>query len=299
MIADDPAGSALRVTLAAAGFVGGCAYAALMIATDRGDGFPVVMLHGFGVDQRILEPLDAVLAARGCRRLYMALPWTEAGHDPTVTSTEQLADQLVSQVSSYLAGASYAVLGNSYGGQLARYLAHAEPEAVAGVATMVSVYEAEGFARTVPERVVLGKESESVRSNLGPGEGLDVQNIAQAYRDMAVVHTEAGFRAFSQYVWPGITGADQQVLDKISQNYALSQFPEEKFGGPYDKPSLHVFGRQDHVTGYRDGMNWEGHYTRGTFAVLDAAGHNVHLEQPDLVNALVGDWIDRVLRAVA
>jgi pimeloyl-ACP methyl ester carboxylesterase len=43
------------------------------------------------------------------------------------------------------------------------------------------------------------------------------------------------------------------------------------------------------------------HYSRrprlATFAVRDAAGHNAHLERPDLTAALVKDWLARARSA--
>lgn len=62
---------------------------------------------------------------------------------------------------------------------------------------------------------------------------------------------------------------------------------------PLEAPSLHLFGRQDHMTGYEDGWRLRDHYVRGTYAVLDAAGHNAHLERPELTAALVKDWLAR------
>ena len=35
-------------------------------------------------------------------------------------------------------------------------------------------------------------------------------------------------------------------------------------------------------------------YPRATFAVLDAAGHALPHEQPELLRALVTEWLDRV-----
>jgi pimeloyl-ACP methyl ester carboxylesterase len=55
-----------------------------------------------------------------------------------------------------------------------------------------------------------------------------------------------------------------------------------------------IAGRQDHVTGYRDAWRILENYPRGTFTVLDRAGHNVHIEQNQLFQALVGEWLDRV-----
>ena len=53
-------------------------------------------------------------------------------------------------------------------------------------------------------------------------------------------------------------------------------------------------GRQDSVVGYLDQWSLLPHYPRSTFAVLDAAGHNAHLERPEVVNGLILDWLARV-----
>lgn len=35
-------------------------------------------------------------------------------------------------------------------------------------------------------------------------------------------------------------------------------------------------------------------YPRVTFAVLDMAGHNLQIEQPDVFNSLVHNWLNRL-----
>ena len=53
-------------------------------------------------------------------------------------------------------------------------------------------------------------------------------------------------------------------------------------------------GRQDATVGYRDAWELIENYPRGTFAILDRAGHNLQIEQEGLFNALVNEWLDRV-----
>lgn len=36
------------------------------------------------------------------------------------------------------------------------------------------------------------------------------------------------------------------------------------------------------------------HYPRATFAVLDMAGHNLQIEQSDMFNTLVHNWLERI-----
>ncbi len=46
--------------------------------------------------------------------------------------------------------------------------------------------------------------------------------------------------------------------------------------------------------GYKDAWDILDNYPRGTLAVLDRAGHNLQLEQVELFNCLVNEWLDRV-----
>jgi len=40
-------------------------------------------------------------------------------------------------------------------------------------------------------------------------------------------------------------------------------------------------------------------YPRATFVVLDRAGHMLYIEQENLFNALVNEWLDRVEESAA
>jgi len=55
-----------------------------------------------------------------------------------------------------------------------------------------------------------------------------------------------------------------------------------------------VMGRQDSACGYHDAWGILENYPRGTFVVLDRAGHVLMIEQRKIFNALVNEWIDRV-----
>ena len=94
----------------------------------------------------------------------------------------------------------------------------------------------------------------------------------------------------------GLEQADEAALDRIRQGWAGS-FPLEPAGSTYDAPVQVFTGRQDSSTGYRDAWPLLEHYPRATFAVLDRAGHNGHIEQPVLFEALVHEWLDRVEEA--
>ncbi|CAH2462696.1 Uncharacterized protein BWGO95_03785 [Bacillus mycoides] len=54
-------------------------------------------------------------------------------------------------------------------------------------------------------------------------------------------------------------------------------------------------GRQDISVGYQDIVRIIEDYPRATLAVLDMAGHNLQIEQPDLFESLVWEWIRRTV----
>ena len=90
--------------------------------------------------------------------------------------------------------------------------------------------------------------------------------------------------------------ADTEFLTKIRQspeNYGFS-FDVDALPEPFTAPTLIVTGRQDSSVGYRDAWTILENYPRATFVVLDRAGHGLYVEQEDLFNALVNDWLDRV-----
>lgn len=109
-----------------------------------------------------------------------------------------------------------------------------------------------------------------------------------------MVQSASALEGFERYVLPGQLGADAAVLERVAASYALTEVPEVAHPAPFVAPSLDVFGRQDAVTGYEDGWRLREHYPRGTYAVLDAAGHNLLLERPEVVGALLRDWLRRV-----
>jgi pimeloyl-ACP methyl ester carboxylesterase len=112
-----------------------------------------------------------------------------------------------------------------------------------------------------------------------------------------VVESTDDARAFLRYILPGLDGADQDALDLIARSYALDREPEDAHPEPFTRPTPHITGRQDDVVGYSDAWDRFGHYPRASFAVLDAAGHNIILEQAGLCSALIADWLDRMRHA--
>lgn len=257
-----------------------------MHVIDRGSGTPIILIHGFGVDHRILMPLDPVIAAAGAwRRIYVDLPGHGATPAGDVASTMDVVAVVEREILARVDGQPFALLGNSFGGMVSRYIAHHRRPDVLGLATIGSPFVAANADRDLPERVVLARD-EAVLEGLG--------SAADDYAEMAVVHSAANAASFVEAVYPGVVAADNDAMDRIAARYGFPQEPEDEWPAPFTQPSLFLAGRQDHVAGYRDAWARVEHYPRATFAALDAGGHNVHLDQPAIASALVTEWLTRV-----
>lgn len=246
-----------------------------------------VLVHGFPVDHRIMTgAFEPVFADRpGWRRLYVDLPGMGRTTAPDVESTDDVFRILRGAVGALVPEGPYVVVGQSYGGYLARGLAGADPARVAGLAAVVTVVEPRHELRQLPERQVLVRDPALVQ-RVGV-EALDAEEIL-------VVQTEDTWEWTRQQVDPGLAAADPEVTARIEGRYA-GTFPVEP--APFEKPVLVLVGRQDSITGYRDAWELVEHYPRATFAVLDRAGHALDVEQRGLFEALVGEWLDRVEEA--
>lgn len=257
-----------------------------MHIVDRGSGTPLVLIHGFEVDHRDLLPLDpAIEAVGGWRRIYVDLPGMGRSPGDGVASARDVLRAVAGGVDDLLGGEPFAVLGSSFGGLLARHLAHGTRERVLGLATVVGVVISEHAHRTVPPRTVL-HEDPAVLAALG--------EAAADYADQAVEHSHRSARAFLEHTRPGLLAADRAAVARIAADYGLGDPPERTSPEPFTAPALFLTGRQDHVVGCADAWATLEHYPRASFAALDGAGHNALFERPGLATALVVDWVERV-----
>src|SRR5689334_15240427 len=92
--------------------------------TERGDGLPVVMLHGLMGDRRLISRFtESVLAERpGLRRFHLDLPAHGLSSGDGIASSDDVVERVAGFLDDVLADEHYAVVGNSFGGGIARAL---------------------------------------------------------------------------------------------------------------------------------------------------------------------------------
>jgi pimeloyl-ACP methyl ester carboxylesterase len=231
-----------------------------------------------------LEPLFA--RRPGYRRLYPDLPGMGKSPAPeSIASSDDMLAAVREFVAETIGDEPFLLVGESYGGYLARGLTRALGSQVRGLALVCPVgVHLEHAHRTVPPRAVL-REDPALIASLDP-------ELAAEFTDIAVVQSPETLRRFSEEVLVGLASADQAAMARVRARWTLTEDPES--GDPFTGPALILAGRQDGQVGYVDQFALLPHYPRATFAVLDVAGHNLQFEQPVLFEALVDEWLDRV-----
>ncbi|MET1089261.1 MAG: alpha/beta hydrolase [Arthrobacter sp.] len=251
---------------------------------EHGTGRPVLALHGAGVDHRevagALEPIFSTMPKY--RRLYPDLPGM--GHTPapgTIKGNDNVLDLLLGFIDHAIGDEHFLVMGHSYGAYLARSIAALRPEQSAGLALICPVG---AQAQDVPRHEVLVSRA-GLPGRLDP-------SLEATYRDYFVIQTPETLRKFLERVAASAALVDEAALSRIFSNWELRDRAEA--AAPYLHPVLVLAGRQDATAGYRAPQELAGQYPHATVAILDRAGHALLHEQPDLVHALIADWLARV-----
>jgi len=255
-----------------------------------GSGPPVVMLHGMGVDHRTLKGcMEPVLIDQpsAWRRIYFDLPGMGQTPGPAwIRNSDDVLGLVLSAMDEILGSESFALVGESYGGYLARGVVRARPGQVLGVLLLCPLVVPRDRERDVPPLTVLERE---------PGVGAadpEAQEFIDSFLTRQTSRTWPRFRD-EMLCGYGVGDGDFQARVRADEAYALSSDPDTA-SVLYDGPSLILAGRQDALVGYRDAWRLLDAFPRASYAVLDMAGHGLQIEQPDLFRALVLEWLARI-----
>jgi pimeloyl-ACP methyl ester carboxylesterase len=256
-----------------------------------GEGRPIVMLHGGGLDHRHMMAEMEPLFRRhpGWKRIYPDLPGSgSTGTKDWIVTQEDVLDLVLAFIDTVIPGEEFAIAGTSRGGYLARGVIYKRGSSVSG-ALLVTPAGAEKGSAPVPDHMTLAEDS-SLQQELKPSE--------TDHFGLLVVQSRAALDKMRSYYYPALAIRDQALRDRIVANYDLP-FDVNALSVPFVKPALIICGRQDDVTGYLDAWKMTSVFPRATFAVLDKTGHLVNLEQSGLFEALAGEWLERLEDSVA
>ncbi len=257
----------------------------------KGTGRPILMIHGWGPDYRImsgcLEPVFANLPEGDWQRVYIDLPGM--GQTPGaewINGSDGMLDLVLEFVDAVLPGQNFLVAGESYGGYLARGLVAKRPEQVDGMLLICPVGEPLDKDREKAELQVF-KTDEGLLASLS-------EEDRAGFMSINVFHTRDIWEHYREDVLTGLKLANFPLWDRVILPKFAFTFPIDRVDKKYDKPSLVLLGRQDIYVGYRDHWKWIEAYPHASYVILDQAGHNLQIEQPAVFGAVVTEWLGRV-----
>jgi pimeloyl-ACP methyl ester carboxylesterase len=245
---------------------------------EHGTGRPVLILHGAGVDHREAEACFELVfdGVAGLRRIYPDLPGMGRTIAPeTMRSADDVLDTLLNFAEEVIGRPPHLLIGHSAGAYYAQAMAARRPAQVAGLALVCPLLSG---LRDVPEHRVVA----------GSGEiGDDV------FRGYFVIQTPEMLERYERYVAPAAALVDEVALERIGERWTLTPDHAPAYAGP----TVIVAGRLDSTVGYAAAIDLVDHYPHASLAVVDDAGHALPHEQPELLRALLAEWLARVERS--
>jgi pimeloyl-ACP methyl ester carboxylesterase len=260
---------------------------------EHGEGQPMLFLHGWTMDRRVEASVyEKIFATRpGWRRIYPDLPGmgrsvAKAG----LLSQDDVLETLLAFIDRVLPTGRFVLAGTSLGAYLARAVAARRRDRIAGLLLRVPCIFAEDARRALPPYRPLVQD-DAVMATLDVEERETFTNVLV----QTPAYLETAKQRWRALVQPAIQ-ATQSIAMEIRADpgrYAFS-FDLLEAERTFEQPTLIVAARQDITVGYRDAWTILESYPRATFAVIDRADHGWPLEKPDLLAALIDDWLERI-----
>jgi pimeloyl-ACP methyl ester carboxylesterase len=253
---------------------------------DIGTGKPIIMIHGFTPDHRLMrgcmEPIFSGI--HDWRRIYIDLPGMGQTKDyDRIRNSDDMLEAVIEFIETLIPNEAYLIAGESYGGYITRGVIVKHKDRIGGTALICPLIVPEHEKRILPEHFVVHYDHEFL-ATLSNDEVND-------FSSNQVVLDEYNWKRYTEEILAGCQIADQEFLTKIQRNYGFSNNIDELI---FDKPTVLTLGRQDAVVGYIDALKLINNFPRATFTILDRAGHNLQIEQAQLFELLIREWVERV-----
>lgn len=263
---------------------------------EHGEGRPILFLHGWTMDRRVeIFDYEKIFAARpGWRRVYPDLPGMgRSVAKDGFADQDDVLDALLAFIDQALPDGRFALAGTSLGAYLARAVAARRRSRIAGLLLRVPCIFAEDARRTLPSFQALVAD-EGFMASLDADDRAKLGDLLIQTPDYA----RALRHKCDAVVHPAIQAtapiANEIRADPGRYGFSFDLVEAEK---TFDEPTLIIAGRCDTTVGFRDAWSILDSYPRATFVALDRADHGWPMETPNLLPALVDDWLARIALA--
>lgn len=251
---------------------------------ERGTGPPVLLIHGGGTwlysFRHSLEPLS-----RSFRVIALDMPghgYTEPTA-PGATYDFETTDRVLREFLAAKGISKVSLVGHSWGGDWALHFAQRHPERVRKLVLLASTGLRGGGERLEWELLrypVIAEFMANVFRSGAVGWGLRA-----AFADPAIVTPE-----MVQEIYAPISSPENRRA-QVSYSRNLDLDEVRRFAADTGTPTLIMWGSLDQYGSVKDGRALAEAMPDSRFELIPRAGHNVHEERPEDVNALIAAFL--------
>ena len=220
----------------------------------------------------------------GNASIWICLGTGRAPPQEKIDSQDGILNSVEEFIVDQLGDKPFALVGLSRGSYISRGIIHRQTDRVRGAALIVPGGNP-GSPNPLPKHEILEPDP-TIRSELPEDEIWSFENFS-------VVQSRAIMEKRRNILKPAIQLHDKVQEARVKERFFFS-FASAEEAMVFGKPSLLVAGRQDWISGYLDSVDLMRRYPRATLAILDAAGHGLAFERPELFTALIKDWLHRL-----
>ncbi len=251
---------------------------------DRGEGFPVVLVHGSGPGVSAWANWRLVIPALAEKRRVLALDMAGFGYTDRPEGLEYNFDVWVKQLIDFLDALGLEqvdIVGNSFGGSLALSAAIEHPERIRKMVLMGAM----GVDFPITEGLDSVWGYEPSVENMSKMLHLFVDNKAIATEDLAVMRYEASIE-------PGFQESFSSMFPEPRQQWVdfMARTDDEIRG--IRQRTMIVHGREDQVIPLANSFKLLELIDDAQLHVFGHCGHWTQIEQNKRFNKLVNDFLD-------
>ena len=224
------------------------------------------------------EPVFTEL--EGYRRYYIDLPGMgDSEHGDVKNSDDML--ELIHEFAVDVIGEPFIIIGQSYGGLLTRGFVNKYPDLIKKIILLVPCI-IPGVRQGRVEPLTVVEKDEELLSYL-------TQDERDNFTMMNVMLTKEVWERYNKYLLPALNSADWDFLNNVLEG--SFSFDPDDLKEPCTKPCLIIAAKQDTEVGYKDQFDLMQKYTNATYCAVERAGHNLQIEQPEIFEGLVKNWL--------
>jgi pimeloyl-ACP methyl ester carboxylesterase len=247
---------------------------------DLGTGNPTLLLHGFAEDSTVWDNQISALADT-CRLILPDLPGS--GHSPTTTIEDMAAT--IKALLDELNIDQCTLIGHSMGGYIALAFAALFPEQL----NALGLFHSTAYPDTEEKRAIRRKAIDFIRTNgSAPFIRQSTPNLFSAHtREHHPELIETAIAKYSTLAPSTLIAWYDAMMARPDRTDVLRQFP---------RPVLFIIGRDDNVIPLQQSLEQSWLPPISQLYIVENAGHQAMLEQPEKSNELLLEFINFVTR---